>query len=58
MLKNLPAWFEPWKKVFVMNLIFLAALAGFGIAYFVVVRLCYYVIGNVCAEFVGPAIGF
>lgn len=58
MLKHLPSWFEPWKKVFVINLVFLAALACLAIVYFVAVRLCYYVIGNACEGFVGPAMGF
>jgi hypothetical protein len=42
----------------VINLIFLAILACIGLAYFLFIRLCYHVIEGVCAEFVGPAIGF
>jgi hypothetical protein len=58
MRKTLPVWLEPWRRVLVINLIFLATLALLGVAYFVFVQLCYYVIGNACAGFVGPAVGF
>ena len=39
--KILPSWLEPWRKIIVINLMFLAILACIGVAYFLFVRLSF-----------------
>lgn len=51
-------WFKPWKKIFVINLIFLGTLAFLALLYALLFPLCYKYIGTVCREFIGPPLGF
>ena len=52
------AWFQPWKRIFIINVIFFGTIVILGLLYFLLVKFCYRYIGLVCHEFIGPPIGF